>query len=894
MADVNKKYITKQELSDGSVKEAISLTTETFIDQSFVFRKSAKTIGTDSLTLDKIKGRTLAWNQMADLTSPTANSASSTGITVTINSDGTLTLNGTSTDFVWVAYYPTELKLIAGHKYYYGGFIAEEFIWAQLVERPIGAPLDASTRPYIYTADSGQTAYIQIAIKDGYTVSNYKVAPTVVDLTLLYGSAIDGMTDEQILAKYESEFGTGYYPNNPGKLINNGKRVEYDLFWNQLVNPSTIFGNQSTTVTQITNGVSVTSVGNPIQPQNTIAGNYTAGNKFLVKLFISNTNDSFTDANNELVLFDNGSVGQRVYFKPVVGQNKIMFELNYNTSTLEIQYQLWFSGSTYSCNLTKIMLFDLTAMFGAGNEPATVEDFEALFPNDYYPYNAGTQTTFRFPEKNVKLETVGFNQWDEEWEVGDIEYGENHENDSRIRSKNYIPVISGATYFFHSSVNTWYEIYFYDGNKNYISFIDVYNETFVIPSGICYMRFYGSGAYPPPYNHDICINLSDPAKNGTYEPYKRVVLPLNLTDREVISPNIWDEEWENGKYDANDGSDVVGPDDIRSKNYIPVRGGASYCALYSGTLTLCYFDASKTFISGVLFNAQGGGIFTPPANAAYMKFSTTYTYTYGSTYANDICINESDPGHNGHYYPHGTFKPFPDGMRGAGTAFDYARRNKADRVMREVDMGNLEWSYQGNGRFIARGSSVPGIISSLSRVLVCSKYAFSDELSSSSVPDKSIANNSWFEVADVLVKDNDYTDADTFTAAMSGVKLIYEQAVPEEFDLVTPLPLSTFSGTIERRLPEDTENDVMAPFECDMTYGTNNEQILDIIDTKYVKPSGGIPASDLASGVIPTVPTISTDISSDASSNTKTTSPKAVKTYVDGICGDIETILATI
>lgn len=50
----------------------------------------------------------------------------------------------------------------------------------------------------------------------------------------------------------------------------------------------------------------------------------------------------------------------------------------------------------------------------------------------------------------------------------------------------------------------------------------------------------------------------------------------------------------------------------------------------------------------------------------------------------------------------------------------------------------------------------------------------------------------------------------------------------------------------------------------------------------YSKPSGGIPAADLASGVIPTVPTISTDISSDAASDTKTTSPKAVKTFVEG------------
>lgn len=47
-------------------------------------------------------------------------------------------------------------------------------------------------------------------------------------------------------------------------------------------------------------------------------------------------------------------------------------------------------------------------------------------------------------------------------------------------------------------------------------------------------------------------------------------------------------------------------------------------------------------------------------------------------------------------------------------------------------------------------------------------------------------------------------------------------------------------------------------------------------DSAYQKPSGGIPASDLASDVIPTVPDISTDVAADKTSNTKTSSPKSV------------------
>lgn len=41
-------------------------------------------------------------------------------------------------------------------------------------------------------------------------------------------------------------------------------------------------------------------------------------------------------------------------------------------------------------NVTMRMnIFDLTRMLGAGNEPSTPEEFEAMFPADYYPYNAG-------------------------------------------------------------------------------------------------------------------------------------------------------------------------------------------------------------------------------------------------------------------------------------------------------------------------------------------------------------------------------------------------------------------------------------------------------------------------------------------------------------------------
>ena len=45
------------------------------------------------------------------------------------------------------------------------------------------------------------------------------------------------------------------------------------------------------------------------------------------------------------------------------------------------------TGKTIDNATVKFQLFDLTEMFGPGNEPKTVAEFKAKFPNDYYPYS---------------------------------------------------------------------------------------------------------------------------------------------------------------------------------------------------------------------------------------------------------------------------------------------------------------------------------------------------------------------------------------------------------------------------------------------------------------------------------------------------------------------------
>lgn len=47
------------------------------------------------------------------------------------------------------------------------------------------------------------------------------------------------------------------------------------------------------------------------------------------------------------------------------------------------------TGTTLNNTVITPKLVDLTKMFGAGNEPSTPEEFEAMFPEDYYEYNEG-------------------------------------------------------------------------------------------------------------------------------------------------------------------------------------------------------------------------------------------------------------------------------------------------------------------------------------------------------------------------------------------------------------------------------------------------------------------------------------------------------------------------
>lgn len=64
-------------------------------------------------------------------------------------------------------------------------------------------------------------------------------------------------------------------------------------------------------------------------------------------------------------------------------------------------------NSEANVKVKNFQVIDLTKMFGAGNEPATVAEFKKMFPLDYYDYNTGQLLSLN----PTGIKTVGFNAY---------------------------------------------------------------------------------------------------------------------------------------------------------------------------------------------------------------------------------------------------------------------------------------------------------------------------------------------------------------------------------------------------------------------------------------------------------------------------------------------------
>lgn len=171
-------------------------------------------------------------------------------------------------------------------------------------------------------------------------------------------------------------------------------------------------------------------------------------------------------------------------------------------------------------------VYDLTRMF-RDNVPSTVEDFWAMMPiiADKSSYEKGQIVDGKYDA----IKTIGFNQWDEKWEVGAYDNaGGKTTSTSQIRNVNPIEVLPNTTYYgrFPSGTNVIMYVYCYDVFGAFIQRKVVNKAKFTIPANCKTINFSMTSAYGTTYKNDICINLSwneYSMMDGAYKSYTSYV-----------------------------------------------------------------------------------------------------------------------------------------------------------------------------------------------------------------------------------------------------------------------------------------------------------------------------------------------------------------------------------
>lgn len=345
--------------------------------------------------------------------------------------------------------------------------------------------------------------------------------------------------------KFETDTDTAYAKTVPtgAKLMSVKSIGGRNLVFNQVVNLNNFRPNYTV------NGVTFTKLDNGKFVAN---GTATGGDAYF--------SDSFIPIKGHVYLEKSCPKGgsAETYRSYITGSGVVM-DTNYGSGVIapiNVDARVYIvplmvkSGATVNNLVVYPQIYDLTAMFGSGNEPTSVEEFEKMFPAEYYPYNAGEIVS----AGTESIVEQGRNLWDEVWKVGTISSssGNNEGSTAAIYSENYIPIIPNSTYIFVYVGSAKFEnvkTRFYDHSKKYIGYNDnngqtVYpNKSFITPSNAFYVRFTLPPDYGNVYKNDIALIAGS---SGDYAPYHSNVYQIPKAIRNLpgygVEGNVVDYE----------------------------------------------------------------------------------------------------------------------------------------------------------------------------------------------------------------------------------------------------------------------------------------------------------------------------------------------------------------
>lgn len=333
------------------------------------------------------------------------------GVTFTNNGDGSWAVNGTATSHIYFSLLkPLTLQLNTSHKYLLSGCPKEGSSSLFLYVNNGGALFDYDTGSGSIGIPTKTVAHITIGI-DSYTaVDNAIFKPQLYDLTNIYGAGKEPTTVEQFYKDYPlaktSPLGfvdLGIIPSNSGYVIEEfsnlseellKENVEIDNVTYHIPDKTNILLNKvegktnkivqeidvtKTFATTTKNGVTCT---NNRDGSWTINGTSTSTE---ITYFIINNENTLPAINGHIYCTlgcPSGGAISSYFIESSFGNDKgngTIYNLNRNIGYGNVYIGIA-AGYTANNLIFRPQVFDLTAMYGFGNEPTTVEQFKKDYP----------------------------------------------------------------------------------------------------------------------------------------------------------------------------------------------------------------------------------------------------------------------------------------------------------------------------------------------------------------------------------------------------------------------------------------------------------------------------------------------------------------------------------
>lgn len=348
--------------------------------------------------------------------------------------NGTFPSDTNSYDYSVNSYRAEYIPIVPGHKYLF----AIKWLSGRVIKGGIRITSYASSPQFsLYIRpDTTQKENIQICegranypfyrtITADTEIENLRIAQWYVDLTAMFGEGNEPTTVEEFKALYPNEYYEyvesryedtgGYYEN--GQVVEHipdtafqtpmpelpeeircveNPKIEVGskgVMWNQIIpaDESIYTAHTNSTITT-ENGFVISRSGSQKNQFGVRIPTILPidGHKYLVRFkYQSNLdrrpNCRFGDSGNSSYQDVSGNIFSAI--RTATDASRYFILWHYDSQPI-------YNTDDYVC-LKDLCIFDLTEMFGAGNEPTTVEEFRAMFPKDYYPYDAGTLKTIQ-------------------------------------------------------------------------------------------------------------------------------------------------------------------------------------------------------------------------------------------------------------------------------------------------------------------------------------------------------------------------------------------------------------------------------------------------------------------------------------------------------------------